>query len=316
MTKLPISVCVIAGAEAGRIGRLLASVAEWTSEIVVVLNEGLEDGTEGVAASYGAKIFRHPWSGFRGQKNLALGHATQPWVLSLDADEEVSPELRESIGRFFQGDQDRFAGAEFARKVWFMGRWITHGDWYPDRVLRLFRRESGQWAGSPEHCHVELRGSCTRLPGDLLHYSNPDISSYVRKINYFSDLYLQRQLADKARWSAPAAIFRMKWRFFRAYFLRLGFLDGYPGFFIAVSTAYSTLVRHSRLFEHSQPGPPSQSITSPSAQSAAATTIPSPSAQSADATTIPSPSAQSADATTSARTADATTPPCAPPKSR
>ena len=280
MIKLPISVCVIAGAEAGRIGRLLASVAEWTSEIVVVLNEGLEDGTEGVAASFGAKIFRHPWSGFREQKNLALGHATQPWVLSLDADEEVSPELRESIGRFFGGDQDRFAGAEFARKVWFMGRWITHGDWYPDRVLRLFRRDSGRWAGSPEHCNVELRGPSTRLSGDLLHYSNPDISSYVRKINYFADLYLQRQLADKARWSATAAIFRMKWRFFRAYFLRLGFLDGYPGFFIAVSTAYSTLVRHSRLFEHSQPGPPAAIISA------------------------------------SARTADAANPPCAPPKSR
>jgi hypothetical protein len=128
---------------------------------------------------------------------------------------------------------------------------------------------------------VELRGPSTRLSGDLLHYSNPDISSYVRKINYFADLYLQRQLADKARWSATAAIFRMKWRFFRAYFLRLGFLDGYPGFFIAVSTAYSTLVRHSRLFEHSQPGPPGP--------------------------VSPMSSAHSADATTS---------PCAPPKSR
>jgi glycosyltransferase involved in cell wall biosynthesis len=256
VNKLPISVCVISGAEAGRIGRLLGSVAEWTSEIVVVLNEGVEDGTEGVAASFGAKIFRHPWQGFREQKNLALGHATQPWVLSLDADEEVSPELRQAIIGFFGGDQDRFAGACFARKVWFMGRWITHGDWYPDRVLRLFRRGQGRWAGSPEHCHVELAGPSLRLAGDLLHYSNPDISSYVRKINYFADIYLQRQLEEKARWSAAAAIFRANWRFVRAYFLRRGFLDGYPGFFIAASTAYSTLVRHSRLFEHSQPTHP------------------------------------------------------------
>lgn len=254
--KLPISVCVISGAEARRISRLLNSVAGWTSEIVVVLNEDAKDGTEDVAASFGAKIFRHPWLGFREQKNLALGHATQPWVLSLDADEEVGPELRASIHRFFGGDQDRFAGASFARKVWFMGRWITHGDWYPDRVLRLFRRGQGQWAASPEHCQVELQGPSTRLAGDLLHYSNPDISSYVRKINYFADLYLQRQLAEKARWSAAAAIFRAGWRFVRAYFFRLGFLDGYPGFFIAASTAYSTLVRHSRLFEHSQPAPP------------------------------------------------------------
>lgn len=256
MNKLPISVCIISGAEAQRIGRLLASVAGWTSEIVVVLNEGVEDGTQDIALSFGAKIFRHPWQGFREQKNLALGHATQPWILSLDADEEISPELHDSINRFFGGDQDRFAGASFARQVWFMGRWITHGDWYPDRVLRLFRRGQGQWAGSPEHCSVRLTGPSRLLPGDLLHYSNPDIRSYVRKINYFADLYLQRQLADKARWSAVGAIFRAAWRFVRAYFFRLGFLDGYPGFFIAASTAYSTLVRHSRLFEHLQPAQP------------------------------------------------------------
>jgi hypothetical protein len=90
----------------------------------------------------------------------------------------------------------------------------------------------------------------------LLHYSNPNISSYVGKINYFADLYLQRQLAEKARWSTAGAIFRAAWRFVRAYFFRLGLLDGYPGFFIAASTAYSTLVRHSRLFEHSQPTQP------------------------------------------------------------
>jgi len=280
MNKLPISVCVIAGAEAGRIGRLLAGVAEWTSEIAVVLNEGVEDGTEAAAAAFGAKVFRHPWGGFREQKNLALAHATQPWALSLDADEEVSPALRASIERFFGGDQNRFDGASCARKVWFMGRWITHGDWYPDRVLRLFRRGRGQWAGSPEHCFVELRGPSTRLSGDLLHYSNPDISSYVRKINYFADIFLQRQLAENARWSAAGTIFRAHWRFVRAYFLRFGFLDGYPGFFIAASTAYSTLVRHSRLFEHSQPGPPAMILPSPSA-----------------------------------RSADATIPPCAPPKS-
>jgi len=247
---------MISGAEAHRIGKALASVAEWTSEIVVVLNEEVSDGTEGLAVSFGAKIHRHRWQGFREQKNLLLGYAGFPWVLALDADEEVSAELRESILRFFERDQERFAGAGFARKVWFMGRWITHGDWYPDRVLRLFRRDQGKWAGSPEHCAVEVRGESTTLAGELLHFSNPNISSYVGKINYFADVYLQRQLAEKTRWSAAGVIFRAAWRFVRAYFFRLGFLDGYPGFFIAASTAYSTLVRHSRLFEHSQPTQP------------------------------------------------------------
>jgi glycosyltransferase involved in cell wall biosynthesis len=256
VNKLPISVCIVSGAEAKRIGKMLRSVAEWTAEIVVVLNNDVADGTAELAASFDAKIFSHPWQGFREQKNLVLTHATQPWILALDADEEVSPELRESIFRFFGDDAGRWAGAGFARKVWFMGRWITHGDWYPDRVLRLFQRGRGKWTGSPEHCRVELEGQSTLLPGDLLHYSNPDISSYVRKINYYADLFLERQLAEKARWSAGDAVFRAAWRFVRAYFLRRGFLDGYPGFFIAASTAYSTLVRHSRLFEHLQPKPP------------------------------------------------------------
>jgi glycosyltransferase involved in cell wall biosynthesis len=256
VNKLPISLCVISGAEAHRIGRMLASAAGWTSEIIVVLNDDVADATEAIAASFGAKIFRHPWQGHRDQKNIALRHATQSWILALDADEEVSPQLRQSIAQFFTGNHESFSGADFPRKVWFLGRWITHGDWYPDRSLRLFRRDLAKWAGSPEHDKVALKGPSARLRGDLLHYTNPDISSYVQKINYFADIYLQRQLAENARWSAPAAIFRAAWRFVRAYIFRRGFLDGYPGFFIAASTAYSTLVRHSRLFEHQQPRHP------------------------------------------------------------
>jgi glycosyltransferase involved in cell wall biosynthesis len=251
VNKLPICVCVISGAEATRIGKCLASAANWTSEIVVVLNPEVADGTEEIAATFGARIIRHPFANFRDQKNLALDHATQPWILALDADEVVSPELKQAIFDFFADRHEHFAGAQFPRKTWFMGRWITHGDWYPDRVLRLFQKSKAKWGGgSPEHCAVELAGPCATLPADLLHYSNPTISSYVQKMNYFADAHLERQLADGARWSAPAVVARVAWRFGRAYFLRRGFLDGYPGFFIAASTAYSTLVRHSRLFEH------------------------------------------------------------------
>ncbi|HZM02945.1 MAG TPA: glycosyltransferase family 2 protein [Candidatus Saccharimonadales bacterium] len=251
MNKLPISVCIISGAEAERIGRCLASAAEWTSEIVVVLNPEVADGTEQIAAQFGARILRHPFANFQEQKNVCLGYAMQPWILALDADEVVSPELRKSIFEFFQRGSKQISGAQFARKTWFMGRWITHGDWYPDRVLRLFRRDQGKWGGgSPEHCRIELNGPCPTLDGELLHFSNPSITSYVQKINYFADVFLERQLREKVRWSAPSVVFRVGWRFFRGYFLRLGFLDGYPGFFIAVSNAYSTLVRHSRLFEH------------------------------------------------------------------
>ena len=256
MKKLPLSVCMISGVEAHRIGLSLASVAEWAAEIIVVLNEEVNDGTEEIARKHGAIVHRHTWQGFREQKNLVSNYASQPWILQLDADEVVSDELRDELFRFFEGEQECFAGASFPRKVWFLGRWITHGDWYPDRVLRLYRRDAGRWGGSEEHCHVELKGREKRLAADLLHYSNPTITNYLQKFPFYADLYLQRQLAVGERWSAPAVIARSLWRFFRAYFFRLGFLDGYPGLFIAFSTAYATLFRHTRLYEHQQPACP------------------------------------------------------------
>ncbi|MDB6019872.1 MAG: glycosyl transferase [Pedosphaera sp.] len=256
MNKLPISVCIISGAEAQRIGRALESVAGWVSEIVVVLNEEVQDGTAEIVSRHGGVIHRRKWQGFREQKNLVQSLATQPWILQLDADEEVSTELRAEISGFFQGDQEKFAGASFPRKMWFLGRWITHGDWYPDRVLRLYRGDAGCWGGSAEHCAVELRGAEKRLRADLLHYSSPTMADYLRKFPYYSELYLQRQLESGARWSALPTIVRAAWRFVRAYIFRCGFLDGYPGFFIAASTAYGTLYRHTRLYEHMQPTAP------------------------------------------------------------
>ena len=257
MTKLPISVCIVSGAEAHRIGKALESVAGWVSEIVVVLDERTQDETEALATRYGAAVHRHVWQGFREQKNLALGYASQPWTLSLDADEEVSHSLAAEIARFFTGDHEAFAGASFPRKVWFLGRWITHGDWYPDRVLRLFRSDSGRWSGSTEHCLVELKGREKQLRSDLLHYTNPTINSYIDKINFYSDIFLQRQIESGKRWSAMETVIRGAWRFQRAYVFRMGFMDGFPGLFIATTTAYGAFVRHSRLYEHQRsPSPP------------------------------------------------------------
>ncbi len=255
VTRLPISVCMISGAEAHRIGKALASVAEWTSEIIVVLNQEVSDGTDAAAASFGARVFREPWRGHIAQKNSAADKASQPWLLGLDADEAVSDALRQEITRLF-APAPAGAAYSFPRRSFFLGRWIGHGDWYPDRCARLWARGRARWGGVDPHDELLVEGPVVKLRHDLLHYSNQDISSYVRKINYFADLHLRRQLAEKARWSAAGAIFRAAWRFTRAYFFRRGFLDGYPGFFIAASTAYSTLVRHSRLFEHSQPTQP------------------------------------------------------------
>lgn len=247
---LPISVCVVARNEESNLPRLLGSVSGWVEEIVVVLNNTTDSSAE-VAARYGARVEPRPWIGYRDTKNVTLGLASKPWVLALDADEEVSLALKEEIQGFFSNELHlRYSGARFPRKTWFLGRWIRHGDWYPDRQLRLFRREAGRWGGSPEHDKIELEGDCRLMRAELHHFSNPTIGSYVGKINVFSDYFLKRQLERGAAWSVSAAVFRAWWRFVRAYFIRLGLLDGFPGLFIAASTAYSTFVRYSRLYEH------------------------------------------------------------------
>jgi glycosyltransferase involved in cell wall biosynthesis len=249
MARLPICVPIVARNEAKNFPRVLGSVQEWVSEIVVVLNNTTDD-SEVIARRFGARIERHPWLGYRDTKNVALGFVTQPWVLALDADEEVSPALREEIFAFFQGDDARFAGASFPRKVFFLGRWITHGDWYPDRSLRLFRHDSARWLGTPEHDKIDIKGDVKKLTADLFHFSNPNISSHVSKINTFADYFLERQIKQGKRWSAWQTLLRPAWRFFRAYVLRRGFLDGFPGFYIAFATAFATFIRYSRLYEY------------------------------------------------------------------
>jgi glycosyltransferase involved in cell wall biosynthesis len=254
---LPLSVVVVAKNEGQNLPRCLTSVQGWVAEIVVVLNDTTDDSAE-VAQRFGAVVHEQTWLGYRDTKNLALDKASQLWVLALDADEEVSPGLRAAISAFFErGDHERFAGAKFPRKVWFIDRWITHGDWYPDFSLRLFRRDQARWGGDAHvHEKVDSEGSTTKLRGDLLHYSFPSLSSHVAKINAFADLFLKQQLEKEHHFSFFFALTRPGWRFFRAYILRAGFLDGFPGLYIAWATAFSTFVRYSRLYEHERAKPP------------------------------------------------------------
>ena len=247
---LPLSVVIIARNEAANLPRCLASVQGWVTEIVIALND-TTDESEAVAKKYGAVVHHLLWQGYRDSKNAVLALAQQAWVLSLDADEEVSPGLRDALAAFLaRPDRDQFAGARFPRQVWFIDRWIRHGDWYPDLSLRLLHRGQARWGGDAfVHEKVECDGPVATLTGDLLHHSFPTLASHVAKINPFADLFVQQQQAKGKRFSVAAAIFRPGWRFFRAYVLKLGCLDGYPGFYIAWATAFGTFVRYSRLYE-------------------------------------------------------------------
>ncbi len=247
---LPISVVIVAKNEAPNLARCLASVQGWTAEVVVALNDTTDDSGV-IAKKFGARVERLAWRGFRDTKNAALALATHPWVLSLDADEEVSPALCADLAAFFaRADREQFSGARFPRKVWFIDRWITHGDWYPDFSLRLLQRDRARWGGDEfVHEKVECDGPVATLRGDLHHYSFPTLASHIAKINPFADLFLRQQQARGTRFSVVTAIFRPCWRFFRAYVIKRGFLDGYPGFYIAHATAFGAFVRYSRLYE-------------------------------------------------------------------
>ena len=248
---LPLSVVIVARNEAANLPRCLASVQGWTAEIVVALNATTDASAE-IAAAHGARVVTLTWQGFRDTKNAALALAAQPWALCLDADEEVSPPLRSAITAFFaRADLAAFAGARFPRKVWFIDRWIMHGDWYPDLSLRLVRVDRSRWGGD-EFVHEKMActGPVATLAGDLHHYSFPTLASHVAKINPFADLFMRQQEVRGTRFSLGATVVRPGWRFVRAYILRRGFLDGFPGLYIAWATAFGAFVRYSRLYEN------------------------------------------------------------------
>lgn len=249
--SLPISVCLVSGAEAHRIGRALESTAGWTRELVVVLDDRAEDNTAKIVEGFGGRVFREPWKGFIGQKNSAAAKCEQPWILNLDADEAVSPELRSELMRLFAEPARLASGAawEFPRCTYYCGRWIRHGDWYPDRVRRLWRRGKARWVGEEPHARLEVDGRVGRLRADLLHHSNESIERHVAKIIPYQRGFVERRLAEggSAGWFELGV--RPVWRFFRAYVVRRGFLDGWPGLYIAWLNAFSTLTRHAMVRE-------------------------------------------------------------------
>ncbi len=251
MAKLPLSVCMISAAEAGRIGRALLSVAGSAGEVIVVLNEDVRDGTDTLCEAQGAKVYREPWKGFVGQKNSAADKASGTWILSLDADEEVSPALWTEIAAVVDDPNKNrgYAAFDFPRCSFYCGRWIRHGDWYPDRVLRLWRKGSAKWTGIEIHERLEVRGAVGHLRSDLLHYSNQSINRQLDKIGRYADPFVRHCLETGRRAGWLDLTVRPAWKFFRAYVLRQGFLDGWPGYYIAWLGAFSTVTRYAKVRE-------------------------------------------------------------------
>jgi glycosyltransferase involved in cell wall biosynthesis len=242
----PVSAALIACNEERNIEEALLSV-RWADEIVVV-DGGSTDGTLEICRRYTDRIFTRPWTGFVDQKTYAVARAGHDWVLSLDADERLSPGLIDEI-RQLRESGFRNAGYRIPRVAFFMGRWIRHGDWYPDYQLRLFDRRRGRWRGGRVHESVEVDGTPGLLRGDILHYTYRSLSDYLRRLVTYTELAAQdyRQRGRKA--TLPKMVANPAVTFLKAYVLKRGFLDGGPGLMVAIMGAVSVYFKYARLYE-------------------------------------------------------------------
>ena len=243
--RVPISACIVACDEADRIGDCLASLA-FCDELLVVDSHS-RDATRELAAAAGARVIERDWPGHVAQKEFAIRAARHDWVLCLDADERVSPELRGQIEALRAAGFPGCAGYRMPRRSSYLGRWIRHGGWVPDRKLRLFDRRRARWGGRNPHDHVKADGPVGRLDGDLLHYSYRSMSDHLRQIDFFTDISAREKRAR----GESAGVFRLVvhpgWKFVRMYFLKAGFLDGVPGLIVAVTGAYYVFLKYAKL---------------------------------------------------------------------
>lgn len=242
-----LSVIVITKDEEANIAECLASAAFAAERIVV--DSGSRDRTTQLAAQAGARVVQTAdWPGFGAQKNRALDLATQPWVLSLDADERVTPELRDEILALLRGEGAAHDAFSMPRRSSFCGQYMAHSGWYPDRVVRLFRRGTARFSDDLVHERLVTPGTPGRLRGDLLHATYPDLESMLEKLNRYSSASAESMFRQGQRSSLAGALLRCWWAFVRTYVLRSGWRDGRMGLVLAVSIAEGTYYKYLKLW--------------------------------------------------------------------
>jgi glycosyltransferase involved in cell wall biosynthesis len=254
--RYPISACIVAMDEEERLGACLDAL-DFCDEVLVVDSHS-RDGTRELAAARGARVIERDWPGHVAQKEFAIRAARHEWVLCVDADEVLGPTLRDEIlalARAGLGDGGA-AGYDFPRCTYYFGRWIRHGTWYPDRQLRLFDRRRGRWGGHDPHDRVELAGPRASLSGELLHWPYRELSEHLQTIDAYTTTMARGLFERGRRASAFDLWLRPLVRFLRFYVLKLGFLEGWRGFWLACVAAHYVRLKYAKLLLLQSPPPP------------------------------------------------------------
>ncbi len=242
-----ISAIVVCFNEEDNIRQCLESLT-WCDEIVVV-DSFSADRTVEISREYTDHVIQRPWAGYRDQKAFAHSQATKEWVFLVDADERVPPGLRDEIRDALSRLGNHCAGFSVPRLVYYLGRWWWRGGWYPDYDIRIFRRDRARWGGSDPHEKIFVDGRVRRLRHPLHHYSYKDIADHLGRINHFtsvSSIELRRQ---GKRWRWADNLCRPALRFFHFYLWKRGFMEGFPGYFAAVTAAVYVYLRYAKLRE-------------------------------------------------------------------
>ena len=246
--RRPVTACVITRDEESHIGACLAALS--FADEVVVVDSLSTDATVEIARDAGARVIEQEFLGHVKQKQLAVDRAAHDWVLCVDADERVSPELAREVERVLSlGDDELLAGYEVARHTFYLGRYIDHGGWWPEWRLRLFDRRRGRWGGVDPHDHVYVEGPVERLRGELTHYNYRDLSHHASKIDSYSTIIAARRSDAGERFSLSKLVLRPPLRFLKMYLLKGGFRDGVRGFLVAWMGAYYVFMKYAKLWE-------------------------------------------------------------------
>jgi glycosyltransferase involved in cell wall biosynthesis len=241
-----LSVTVITRDEAADVGGALQSVV-WADEIVVVDSQSTDE-TVAIARQYTDRVIARAWPGYVGQKNYAASMASHDWILSLDADERVTPELAAEI-RTLLAHPPAHDAFRIPRVTWHLGRWIRTTDWYPDYQTRLYDRRVAQWTGRYVHEEVTVRGAVGRLTGELQHYAYRDITDHLETIDRYTT-YSARQMHESGRRAGLLQIAgHPPLAFLRNYIARRGIQDGVPGFIVSALNAYYVLLKFAKLWQ-------------------------------------------------------------------